>query len=143
MKDFAGTPGTLTGLALRVSQFVFAAGSIASMATTNSFFDFTAFCYLIASMGLQLIWSFGLAILDAYAIFKKKVLHGPVLVTATLSLAAASSSAGITVLYFNDLGSCNFGAECRKYQLAVALAYMSWIAIGTSSLIMLWLLASG
>ncbi|KAL3727020.1 CASP-like protein 5B3 [Eucalyptus grandis] len=152
MRDFAGTPGTLTGLALRVSQFVFAAGSIASMATTDSFFEFTAFCYLIASMGLQLVWSFGLAILDAYAIFKKKVLHGPVLVslfvvgdwvTATLSLAAASSSAGITVLYFNDLGSCNFRAECLKYQFAVALAYMSWIAIGTSSLIMLWLLASG
>lgn len=45
MKDFPGTPGTLTGLLLRISQFVFAAGSIASMASTSSFFSFTAFWY--------------------------------------------------------------------------------------------------
>ena len=37
MKDFCGTPGTVLGLVLRMSQFVFAAGSIASMATTISF----------------------------------------------------------------------------------------------------------
>ncbi|KHN01056.1 CASP-like protein [Glycine soja] len=175
MKDFPGTPGTGLGLALRISQFVFAAGSIASMATTPSFFNFTAFCsagygtrlggeneigkgdgqkgiYLIASMGLQVIWSFVLALLDAYALVKKKVLHNAVLVslfvvgdwvTATLSLAAASSSAGITVLYFNDLGHCHFGEECQKYQISVALAFLSWFPISISSLIMLWLLAAG
>ncbi|XP_003632021.1 CASP-like protein 5B3 isoform X2 [Vitis vinifera] len=81
MKDFPGTPGTWTGLILRISQCMFAAGSIASMATTSSFFSVTAFCYLIASMGLQVIWSFGLAFLDAYALVKKKVLHNPVLVS--------------------------------------------------------------
>lgn len=43
MKDFCGTPGTVLGLVLRMSQFVFAAGSIASMATTISFFNLTAF----------------------------------------------------------------------------------------------------
>ncbi|KAL9277170.1 hypothetical protein ACSQ67_025288 [Phaseolus vulgaris] len=189
MKDFHGTPGTALGLALRMSQFVFAAGSIASMATTPSFFNFTAFwtnvfmvlinlykfpvycssagngtrlggedeigkdvCYLIASMGLQVIWSFVLALLDAYALVRKKVLHNAVLVslfvvgdwvTATLSLAAASSSAGITVLYFNDLGHCHFGEECQKYQISVALAFLSWLPISISSLIMLWLLAAG
>uniref|UniRef100_A0A0R0I0B0 CASP-like protein n=1 Tax=Glycine max TaxID=3847 RepID=A0A0R0I0B0_SOYBN len=143
MKDFPGTPGTVLGLALRISQFVFAAGSIASMATTPSFFNFTAFCYLIASMGLQVIWSFVLALLDAYALVKKKVLHNAVLVTATLSLAAASSSAGITVLYFNDLGHCHFGEECQKYLISVALAFLSWFPISISSLIMLWLLAAG
>ncbi|KAL5195694.1 CASP-like protein 5B3 [Glycine soja] len=143
MKDFPGTPGTGLGLALRISQFVFAAGSIASMATTPSFFNFTAFCYLIASMGLLVIWSFVLALLDAYALVKKKVLHNAVLVTATLSLAAASSSAGITVLYFNDLGHCHFGEECQKYQISVALAFLSWFPISISSLIMLWLLAAG
>ncbi|KAK1439515.1 hypothetical protein QVD17_05334 [Tagetes erecta] len=153
MKNFAGTPGTVTGLFLRLFQCLFAAGSIASMATTKSFFNFTAFSYLIASMGLQVIWSFGLAFLDACALAKKKVIHNPVLVslfvvgdwvTATLSLAAASSSAGITVLYFNDLGGCSvsIGEECQKYQLAVALAFMSWITIGISSLIMFWTLAA-
>ncbi|BBG92474.1 Uncharacterised protein family UPF0497, partial [Prunus dulcis] len=157
MKDFPGTPGTLTGLLLRISQCVFAAGSIASMATTASFFNFTAFwqcsfcSYLIASMGLQVIWSLVLAFLDAYSLVKKKVLHNPVLVslfvvgdwvTATLSLAAASASAGITVLYFSDLSHCNFGEGCQKYQMAVALAYLSWVTIAISSLIMLWLLAA-
>ncbi|XP_047156154.1 CASP-like protein 5B3 isoform X2 [Vigna umbellata] len=143
MRDFPGTPGTVLGLALRISQFVFAAGSIASMATTSSFFNFTAFCYLIASMGLQVIWSFVLSLLDAYALVNKKVLHNAVLVTATLSLAAASSSAGITILYFNDLGHCHFGEECQKYQISVALAFFSWLPISISSLIMLWLLAAG
>lgn len=152
MKDFPGTPGTFTGLVLRISQCIFAVGSIASMATTTSFFNFTAFCYLIASMGLQVIWSFVLAVLDAYALVRKKVLHNPVLVslfvvgdwvTATLSLAAASASAGITVLYFGDLGSCKLGEECQKYQMSVALAYMSWVTVAISSLIMLWLLAAG
>ncbi|OWM68108.1 hypothetical protein CDL15_Pgr016308 [Punica granatum] len=47
MKEFPGTPGTLTALVLRVSQFVFAVGSIASMATTDSFFNFTAFWYFL------------------------------------------------------------------------------------------------
>ncbi|KAH7522109.1 hypothetical protein FEM48_Zijuj07G0103000 [Ziziphus jujuba var. spinosa] len=152
MKDFPGTPGTLTGLLLRISQCVFAAGSVAFMATTASFFNFTAFCYLIASMGLQVIWSFILALLDAYALMRKTVLHNPVLVslfvvgdwvTATLSLAAASASAGITVLYFNDMGHCSFGRECQKYQISVGLAYLSWVTIAISSLIMLWLLAAG
>ncbi|KAK7344608.1 hypothetical protein VNO77_14401 [Canavalia gladiata] len=152
MKDFCGTPGTFFGLVLRMSQFIFAAGSVASMVSTTSFFNFTAFCYLIASMGLQIIWSLALALLDAYALVRKKVLPNPVLislfvvgdwVTATLSLAAASASAGIIVLYFNDLGHCHFGPECQKYQISVAFAFMSWISISISSLIMLWLLAAG
>ncbi|RDX60547.1 CASP-like protein 5B3 [Mucuna pruriens] len=140
MKDFCGTPGTFLGLILRMSQFIFAAGSIASMATTTT------------SMGLQIIWSFVLALLDVYALVRKKVLLNPVLislfvvgdwVTATLSLAAASASAGITVLYFHDLGHCHFGEECQKYQMSVALAFLSWISTSISSLIMLWLLAAG
>ncbi|KAL5542229.1 hypothetical protein UlMin_009939 [Ulmus minor] len=152
MKDFPGTPGTWTGLLLRISQCVFAAGSIAAMATTASFFNFTAFCYLIASMGLQVIWSFVLALVDAYALARKKVFHNPVLVslyvvgdwvTATLSLAAASASAGITVLYFSDFGECHFGKECLKYQISVGLAFLGWLTIAISSLVMLWLLAAG
>ncbi|KAI5573194.1 hypothetical protein POPTR_010G073000v4 [Populus trichocarpa] len=132
MRDFAGAPGTLTGLALRLSQCVFAAGSIAAMTTTTNFFNSTSFCYLIASMGLQIIWSFGLTLLDAYALVRKRTLHNTVLlslfvvgdwVTAILSLAAASASAGITVLYFHDLGSCGFVRECQKYQMLDSSVY--------------------
>ncbi|PIA45340.1 hypothetical protein AQUCO_01700703v1 [Aquilegia coerulea] len=152
MKDFPGTPGTLTGLVLRILQCLFAAGSITSMTTTSNFFSYTAFCYLIASMGLQVLWSFALAWLDAYALAKKKVIHNPVLVslflvgdwvTAILSLAAAASSAGITILFFRDLGSCQSVPDCPKYQLAVALAFMSWVTVEVSSLIMFWILVAG
>uniref|UniRef100_A0A2C9UCJ9 CASP-like protein n=1 Tax=Manihot esculenta TaxID=3983 RepID=A0A2C9UCJ9_MANES len=65
------------------------------------------------------------------------------LVTATLSLAAASASAGITVLLFQDVEHCSYLKECEKYQISVALAFLSWGAIAISSLIMLWLLAAG
>ncbi|XP_052207715.1 CASP-like protein 5B3 isoform X2 [Diospyros lotus] len=152
MKDFPGAPGTFTGLVLRVSQCLFAAASIASMATSHNFFKITAFCYLIASMALQVIWSSGLAFLDAYALAKKKVLHSNALVslfmvgdwvTAALSLAAASASAGIAMLYFSDYGTCNLGEECQKYQMSVVLAFFSWITIAISSLVMFWLLAAG
>nr|GMD75541.1 CASP-like protein 5B3 [Ipomoea batatas] len=152
MQNFAGTPGTVTGLLLRVGQCIFAAGSIVSMASSSTFFNVTAFCYLIASMALQVIWSGGLALLDAYSLAKKKALHNYFLVTvfavgdwvtATLSLSAAASSAGITVLYYGDLGGCSFGEECTKFQLAAALAFLSWIMIALSSLIMFWIWARG
>ncbi|CAM8943404.1 unnamed protein product [Rhodiola kirilowii] len=150
MKDFPGTPGTLTGLLLRVSQFIFAAASIAFMAATNNFINFTAFCYLVAAMSLQVIWSFGLAFLDSYSLVSTKVIDSPLLIsifvigdwaTATLSLAAASASAAIAVLYFHDLGVCNIGAECQKFQLSVTSAFLSWFATAISSLIMLWIMA--
>jgi hypothetical protein len=37
--------------------------------------------YLIASMALQLLWSFGLACLDIYSLKTKRDLHNPVLVS--------------------------------------------------------------
>lgn len=37
--------------------------------------------YVIASMGLQVTWSFMLALLDAYALLRKKMLHNPILVS--------------------------------------------------------------
>nr|XP_009609912.2 CASP-like protein 5B3 [Nicotiana tomentosiformis] len=103
-------------------------------------------------MALQVIWSIGLAFLDAYFLAKKKAFHNHVLLslfvvgdwcTAILTLAAAASSAGITVLYFHDLGSCSFGEECTKYQLSVAFSFLSWIMISISSLIMFWIWAAG
>lgn len=39
------------------------------------------FSYLIAAMGLQVIWSFGLAILDTFALARKKTLVSPVLIS--------------------------------------------------------------
>lgn len=53
MRVFAGTPGTATGLFLRIAQCIFAAGSIASMASTHSFFNFTAFWYFSFAFALH------------------------------------------------------------------------------------------
>nr|DAD26531.1 TPA_asm: hypothetical protein HUJ06_027999 [Nelumbo nucifera] len=111
------------------------------------------FSYLIASMGLQVLWSLGLACLDAYALRIKRDLRNPVLVslfvvgdwvTATLSLAAACSSAGVTVLYARDLNFCKTQPllPCSRFQISVALAFITWVLIAISSLIMFWLLAS-
>lgn len=41
--DIPGTPGTFTGLVLRISQCVFAAASISYMVSSGAFFNYTAF----------------------------------------------------------------------------------------------------
>ncbi|XP_058109456.1 CASP-like protein 5B3 isoform X2 [Magnolia sinica] len=81
MKDLLGSPGTISGLLLRIWQCLFAAASIVAMVSGLGFSSFTAFCYLIASMGLQVLWSFGLACLDVYALRIKRDLQNPVLVS--------------------------------------------------------------
>ncbi|KAJ6806730.1 putative CASP-like protein 5A1 [Iris pallida] len=68
MKDIQGMPGTCGGLALRLLQFAFAASALCVMATTNDFTSVTAFCYLVAAVSLQCLWSLSLAIVDVYAL---------------------------------------------------------------------------
>ncbi|EFH42096.1 hypothetical protein ARALYDRAFT_918135 [Arabidopsis lyrata subsp. lyrata] len=99
------------------------------MVTSGGFFSFTAFCYLIAAMGLQVIWSFGLAILDTFALVRKKTLLSPVLVSNIDIVISRSIIKMLIILYFGDLGSCSFEAECWKYQLSVALAFLCWITV--------------
>ncbi|KAK9290086.1 hypothetical protein L1049_008250 [Liquidambar formosana] len=153
MKDLIGSPGTVSGLLLRTGQCLFAAASIAAMVSAFGFSNYTAFCYLIASMGLQVLWSFGLACLDVYALRIKRDLQNPVLVslfvvgdwvTATLSLAAACSSAGVMVLYAKDLNFCRpqMHFPCSRYQISIALAFITWFFIAISSHVMFWILAS-
>ncbi|XAR68910.1 hypothetical protein NMG60_11000322 [Bertholletia excelsa] len=153
MKELLGSPGTKSGLMLRIGQCMFAAASIGVMVSALGFSNYTAFCYLIASMGLQVLWSFGLACLDAYALRVKRDLQNPVLVslfvvgdwvTATLSLAAACSSAGIAVLYARDLDFCRaqLHLPCTRFQISVALAFATWFLIAISSHVMFWILAS-
>ncbi|KAB2087432.1 hypothetical protein E1A91_A04G111400v1 [Gossypium mustelinum] len=153
MKELIGSPGTVSGLTLRVTQCAFAAASIALMVSASGFSTYTAFCYLIASMGLQLLWSFGLACLDVYALRRKRDLQNPVLVslfvvgdwvTAMLSLAAACSSAGIIVLYARDLEFCKAQSHipCRQFEISIILAFITWLLIAMSSHVMFWILAS-
>ncbi|KAJ9548115.1 hypothetical protein OSB04_020658 [Centaurea solstitialis] len=154
MKDMFGSPGSVSGLMLRIGQCLCAAASIGWMVSAVGFSNYTAFCYLIASMGLQVLWSFGLACLDVYAIRIKKDLQNAVLVslfvvgdwvTATLSLAAACSSAGIVVLYARDLHFCTnsqMHLPCNKFEISIAMAFITWFFIAISSHVMFWLLAS-
>lgn len=153
MKNMVGGPGTVSGLLLRIGQCLFAAASIGAMVSSLGFSSYTAFCYLIASMGLQVLWSFGLACLDVYALRIKRDLQNPVLVslfvvgdwvTATLSLAASCSSAGVTVLFTRDVDYCLTQPflPCARFQISIALAFITWLLIAISSLVMFWLLAS-
>lgn len=153
MKELIGSPGMVSGLLLRIGQFLCAAASIGVMVSAKGFSNYTAFCYLIASMGLQVLWSFGLACLDVYALRIKRDLQNPVLVslfvvgdwvTATLSLAAASSSAGIAVLYAKDLDFCKVRSNipCGRFDLSIALAFATWLLTAVSSHVMFWILAS-
>ncbi|KAL3838449.1 hypothetical protein ACJIZ3_023040 [Penstemon smallii] len=148
-----GSPGKKSGLILRIGQCFFAAGSIVVMASASGFSTTTAFCYLIASMGLEVLWSFGLACLDIHALMYNKDLHNHIIVslfvvgdwvTATLSLAAASSSAGVIVLYTRDSRICKdeIKLSCDMLQISIAFAFISWFLLAISSYVMFWLVAS-
>lgn len=118
-----------------------------------SSFGLSHFSYLVASMGLQMLWSSGLACLDGYAIKVKKDLTSPILlslfvvgdwVTAILSFAASSSAGGVVILFQKDVLFCRRYPQlpCGKYELATAFAFLSWALSATSALIMFWLLAA-
>ncbi|XP_034688700.1 CASP-like protein 5A2 [Vitis riparia] len=150
MKDFQGTPGTTGGLSLRCCQFLFAAIALCVMVTTSDFSSVTAFCYLVAAVGLQSLWSLSLAILDIYALSVKRCLQNYQVValftigdgiTSTLTFAAACASAGITVLIGNDLNSCAHN-NCLEFETATTLAFFSWFAVLPSFLLNFWSLAS-
>ncbi|KAK4436594.1 CASP-like protein 5B2 [Sesamum alatum] len=155
MKELFGSPGRKSGLILRIGQCVFAAASIGVMASASGFSTSTAFCYLIASMGLQVLWSLGLACLDIHALRLNKDIYNHIVVslfvvgdwvTATLSLAAASSSAGVMLLFTKDTNLCSLDLQtrfsCRMFQISIAFAFASWFLLAVSSYIMFWLVAS-
>ncbi|KAJ0732422.1 putative casparian strip membrane protein [Helianthus annuus] len=112
------------------------------------------FSFLIAAMGLQVLWSFGLACLDIHALRLKKDLHNHIVlsllvigdwVTAILSLAAACSSAGVMVVYMKDTDICSRSQatlSCNTFQISVALAFVAWFLLAVSSYVMFWLLAT-
>ena len=62
----------MSGLVLSIGQCAFAAASVGFMVSSPGFYRNTAFRYLIASMGLQMLWSFGLACMDSYALSRKR-----------------------------------------------------------------------
>lgn len=149
-KDVQGMPGTSLGLAFRVFQFVFALISLSIMASTNDFPSVTAFCYLVAAVSLQILWSLALAVVDIYALLVKRSLRNTRVVslfavgdgiTSTLTFAAACASAGITVLIGNDLDKCDVN-HCKRFMSATAMAFLSWVSVSPSFFLNFWSLAS-
>ncbi|URE18764.1 Transcription initiation factor TFIID subunit A [Musa troglodytarum] len=64
------------------------------------------------------------------------------LVTATLSLAVACSSAGVTVLFVKDVNFCSKYHElsCGRYQISTAMAFITCLLPAKTSLLMFLLL---
>ncbi|CAI8585674.1 unnamed protein product [Vicia faba] len=150
MKDIQGMPGTVGGLALRVSQFVFGAAALSIIASTNDFPSVTAFCFLVAAAGLQTLWSILLAITDIYSILVRRYLQNYRLVcaftigdgvTSTLMFAASCASTGITVLIDNDLDNCSYN-HCVQFETATGMAFICWFTTVPSFLLNFWSLAS-
>ncbi|GJN11719.1 hypothetical protein PR202_ga29931 [Eleusine coracana subsp. coracana] len=65
-------------------------------------------------------------------------------VTAILSFAAASASAGVTILFERDVHFCRMYPQlsCGRYEFSVTLAFITWSFIATSAVSMFWLLPS-
>ncbi|KAI3777950.1 hypothetical protein L2E82_06846 [Cichorium intybus] len=104
-------------------------------------------------MGLQFLWSFGLACLDIHALRLNKDLHNHIFlsflvvgdwVTVILSLAAASSSAGVMILFMKETHICTSqrSLPCNIFQISVALAFVACFLLAISSYLALWLLAT-
>nr|XP_017181524.2 CASP-like protein 5A1 [Malus domestica] len=92
MKDVQGMPGTPDGLSMRLCQLCFAAlgtlggspcvsasstssQSLSVMATTSDFPTVATFCYLVAAISLQCVWSLSMVIVDLYALLVGRSLH--------------------------------------------------------------------
>ncbi|GJN18107.1 hypothetical protein PR202_gb05232 [Eleusine coracana subsp. coracana] len=82
MKNMVGSPGTWSGLVLRVLQFVCAAASLSveAMSSAYAFKRYIAFVYLTSSMAWQLVYSLICCCLDIYALRTELDLHNPVFV---------------------------------------------------------------
>ncbi|KAH8951370.1 hypothetical protein BDL97_09G024300 [Sphagnum fallax] len=150
MKDLPGSAGTLGGMGIRFGQFAFALTSFSVMITIPDFSSVTAFCFLVAAMVFQCMWSLSMGILDGYAILSGQCLHNSLFVslfvvgdwvTSTITFSGACATAGITVLIDNDLNRCGPN-HCSRLEAAVAMAFLSWIMISLSFFFSFWLLSS-
>ncbi|TVU10942.1 hypothetical protein EJB05_44498 [Eragrostis curvula] len=92
MKDVVGSPGTWSGLALRVSQCLCAAASFATMFFAAGFGHYTAFGIMLISMEIQCIWSFSRAMVDIDSLRNNIDLHNLDHVCMVMILDWVSSS---------------------------------------------------
>uniref|UniRef100_A0ACD5Y3X1 Uncharacterized protein n=1 Tax=Avena sativa TaxID=4498 RepID=A0ACD5Y3X1_AVESA len=153
MKLIVGSPGTWSGLALRVSQCVFALASICAMASGFGFTNYSAFFYMIVALMVQLMWSLALACVDIFSVRNTKDLHDWMLVTlivvgdwitAVLVFTGASASASVTILFTRDTHICRVYTRlaCGQFALSIVLAFIVWLLGAASCFSGFWLLVS-
>jgi uncharacterized membrane protein len=68
-------------MGIRFGQFAFALTSFSVMITIPDFSSVTAFCFLVAAMVFQCMWSLSMGILDGYAILSGQCLHNSLFVS--------------------------------------------------------------
>ncbi|KAM3191445.1 hypothetical protein ACQJBY_068990 [Aegilops geniculata] len=154
MKRIVGSPGTWSGMALRVSQCVFAAASAAAMSSAFGSLNYTAYFYLDTALTLQFLWSMGFACQDIFALRNKKDLHTePELVllrvigdwvVAILMFSGSCAAASVTIFFMKDVKFCAeyWRLPCGQFQLSVALAFITWSLQAASSFSGFWLVVS-
>ncbi|XP_037410415.1 CASP-like protein 5B3 isoform X1 [Triticum dicoccoides] len=153
MKRVVGSPGTWSGMALRLSQCVFAAASVFSLVSGFGYSNYGAFFFLILALILQLMWSSRLAYKDIFALRNKKDLHTRdnllFIVTvdwvvAIFMFSGSCASASLTILFLWDVNLCNAYSRlaCRQFALSVVLAFITWLLQAASSFSGFWLLIS-
>ncbi|XP_009798302.1 CASP-like protein 5C1 [Nicotiana tabacum] len=149
--EVPGAVGTSASFALRLGQTIFSSASLLFMSLGVEFHNYTAFCFLVTIMGLVIPWSITLALIDIYSVLIHCPIRQPGILLfivlgdwalSFLTLAAASSIAGIVdLLHRADVTFCPAGL-CSRYQISASLAFLSWFLSTASSLSNLWLLPS-
>ncbi|KAL6603998.1 hypothetical protein ACP70R_044359 [Stipagrostis hirtigluma subsp. patula] len=153
MKDVPGSPGTWGGLALRVSQVVCALASLVAMATSFGSFYTTAFCYLMSSMFVELLWGLILLCVDVYSLKTKWDLHrtGFVLcyvlgdwIFAITSSATVCSAAAVIIFLGTDieLHTIDLHMSYSRFKVSVVLGFMAWSFLAATATSNFFLLAS-
>ncbi|SPT20170.1 unnamed protein product [Triticum aestivum] len=153
MKRVVGSPGTWSGMALRVSQCVFAAASVFAMFSAYGFSNYSAYFYMNFASVLQFLWSFPLACLDIFSLRNEKDLHAPdrllliVIIdwaVAVLMFSGVCAAAFLTIFFMKDVNFCEGFSwlGCNRFALSVTLAFITWSLQAASSFSGLWLLVS-
>ncbi|TVU10958.1 hypothetical protein EJB05_44515 [Eragrostis curvula] len=153
MKDIVGSPGTWSGLALRVSQVVCAMGSLVAMAIAFGFSNYSAYFYLTFAMCLEILWSFALMCVDIHALKHNWDLHKIGLAWMYVlgdwifglgAFTAASAAGGLDILMERDVHFCTTYPylSCSGYRISVILSCMAWSFLATSAASSFFLLSS-
>ncbi|CAA0814336.1 CASP-like protein 5C2 [Striga hermonthica] len=141
--------GTLGSLGLRFGQAMFALASLLSVCMSTGFYNYSAFCFLVTTMGLVIPWSLTLAMTDVLSVYIRPSFQLPGMlsfvvigdwVVSILSLAASCSAASVTDFLLDSGDSFCLENLCTRYQVAAAMALLSWFLLLPSMFLNLWTL---